>query len=277
MTRDNSPCSLFSRTSNIISPRRSRLEANYSRSTGLVKGGSDECPWCFIACSLKQRVLFVQTGFVSRRSSPHYPHNRLDSLPTCTSADSLSPGCFRAALDASTTPYNTPDAHRAKPASVTATLWDEVGALNRTVSRSESDSWHAELHHERLSTRRQAVLHLRYGEYEMAAHDDPERAGWHFRRAQQLTRPDDTLHGMATYNLAVAQYSQCAFADATRTFRDLLNPSNHMHGFVANHATLWYRHALACEGYHAAHAALGIPQPSRLDLTCSPKSVPQGK
>lgn len=155
-----------------------------------------------------------------------------------------------------------------QPGPVTATVWDEVGLPNRLVSTREADDWRRELNRGVTSLRRRAVLHLRMGEYELATRTEPARAEWHFRKVRQLTKPNDPLYGEAVYHQGVAQFYQCDYTHASKTFRALVDPWNGLKGFSPTYAALWLKHAEVCEGYHDSHAALGIPQPPRLDPEC---------
>lgn len=76
---------------------------------------------------------------------------------------------------------------KAKPEERKGTLLDEVGRLAGTLPDEQVAAWKNELKKTRLAPRRAALLHLWIGEWELAGHEEPKKADWHFRRAQQLT------------------------------------------------------------------------------------------
>lgn len=81
------------------------------------------------------------------------------------------------------------------------------------------------------------------------------------------------LYGLATYDSAVAFYYGGAYQAATEVFHSLCRRETGMSGYDMRTATLWWRHAGACAGYHAERSALGIPEPPRLDPLCGVAAV----
>jgi RHS repeat-associated protein len=146
------------------------------------------------------------------------------------------------------------------------TLLDEAGHLLRAVPAEEAAGWKRELKTSAASLQRRAWLHLRIGEWELG-NDEPQRAGWHFRRVRKITTESDPLHGLAAYAEAAALHTEGAYWEARDAFRKLL-ASQTMTGFSRRRAALWLRHASACAGYHDERKAMGITTPDRLDPLC---------
>jgi len=151
-----------------------------------------------------------------------------------------------------------------RPAPVT--LLNELGRLARPVSSSELAAWKAQLHHGHLPADQAAKLHIRLGEYELAANEQPGTAIWQFGRVSK--RAPARLRGLAKYDTAVAGYYQGAYADTQQAFKRLLSPKTGLPGYSIKACALWVRMAGVCAGYHAQHSKMGIPEPPRLDPYC---------
>ena len=158
------------------------------------------------------------------------------------------------------------------------TLLDEVGRLAHAIPSAQIAIWQRTLHGSEAQSsglpsteavrERLAVLHLRLGEYKLAAHEQPGRAQWHFRRVQQLSGPQDSAFGLAVYDSAIALFYAGAYADAADTFHQLTLLPTALPGYSRQRSALWARRAAACAGYHAERSAMGIPEPPRLDPQC---------
>ena len=149
------------------------------------------------------------------------------------------------------------------------TLLNEMGHLARSVSPAESAAWGRELKSSHPGAHRAAQLHLWLGEALLGRDQQPGLAGWHFRTAKAAASLTDPLHFLAAYDGAVALTYAGAYIEADGAFSHLLAVRNTAHGFDRARAALWLRHVRACAGYHAAHAAQGIPEPPRLDPLCA--------
>ncbi|HLK58715.1 MAG TPA: DUF6531 domain-containing protein, partial [Chthonomonadaceae bacterium] len=147
-------------------------------------------------------------------------------------------------------------------------LLDEVGRLARTVTDSEATAWKQELATRHLAPQRNAHLHLWLGEYALAHDEQPEQALWHFRRVQQIVSRTDPAFGISAFDQALTLFYEGSYGEAKESFYTLLTSQHALAGVQRRHITLWYDHARACAGYHAEHAAAGIPEPPRLDPLC---------
>jgi len=147
------------------------------------------------------------------------------------------------------------------------TMLDEVGRLAHVIPAAQPLAWKRELA-AHPSAHRAALLHIRLGEWQMAANEQPGTARTHFRQAQALVPKTDRLHGLAAYDAAVALMFGGAYQDATVAFHVLIAPKTAGRGYDRSYAALWERHASACTGYHALRSAAGIPEPPRLDPLC---------
>jgi RHS repeat-associated protein len=153
------------------------------------------------------------------------------------------------------------------------TLLDEVGLLNRFVSDSEAAQWKKDLQvtNPRASFEALSLVagrHLLLGEYEMAHDQASHQAQWHFRQVQMLATPKDPIFGRAAYDTAIAQFYSGAYADSAATFRSLVTLKTALPGYDRREGALWLRHASLHAGAHAQLAAMGIPEPPRLDPMC---------
>ncbi len=86
----------------------------------------------------------------------------------------------------------------------TLTLLDEVGQLAGSIPGGQVTAWKRQLHLANLPAAEAAKLHLWLGEYKLAQEEQPEQALWHFRQAQQLSKPSEVCYGLAAYDSAVA-------------------------------------------------------------------------
>ncbi|HET6382246.1 MAG TPA: cysteine peptidase family C39 domain-containing protein, partial [Armatimonadota bacterium] len=156
----------------------------------------------------------------------------------------------------------TPGARRPAP----VTLLNELGRLARPVSPLELAAWKGQLHHGHLPADIAAKLHIRLGEYELAANEQPGTAIWHF--GQVSKHAPARLRGLAKYDTAVAGYYEGAYAETQQAFKRLLSPKTGLPGYSIKACALWVRVAGVCAGYHAQHSKMGIPEPPRLDPYC---------
>jgi len=74
--------------------------------------------------------------------------------------------------------------------------------------------------------------------------------------------------GVASYDSAMSLFYSGAYQDAADAFHHLLTAKDALPGFDRRRCALWYRHAVACAGYHDVRAKMGIPEPPRLDPLC---------
>src|SRR5947207_654466 len=147
------------------------------------------------------------------------------------------------------------------------TLLDEVGRLTRPVSDSEIASWKRDLKTTHPPLEYAARLHVWLGEAELAKNQQPDAAIWHFRQAQRLSFPNESIHGLAAYDSVVSTFYAGRYAQAAAGFDRLLK-NRGLSGYNRRTVALWKRHADGCAGYHADHHKLGIPQPKQLDPLC---------
>jgi RHS repeat-associated protein len=147
------------------------------------------------------------------------------------------------------------------------TLLDEVGYLSHPVPAVEWRGWKTELLTSHPTASRAALLRIELGEYALAQDEQPELAIQSFRQAQSLVKKNDPLYGLAAYDSAIAICRMGAYEQAAQAFHHLLGEK--LTGFPIATCAFWYKHTSACAGYHAEHAALGIPEPTRLDPLCA--------
>jgi hypothetical protein len=162
------------------------------------------------------------------------------------------------------------------------TLLDEVGHLAHGVSAAQPLAWKQELATHPAASRA-ALLHIWRGEWALAHDEQPRLARQEFQQARALAHlaaknPLDKksakrLYGLATYDTALAVYYSGAYSEATDAFQSLCRRKTTLAGYDLRTATLWWRHAGACAGYHAERAALGIPEPPRLDPLCGVAAI----
>ena len=165
-------------------------------------------------------------------------------------------------------------ANNAVPAPLT--LLDEVGRLAQPVDANKVAEWKRQLHYPRLLPSTQAAkLHLWLGEYVLAHDEQPEAAQWHFVQAQKASRCSQTVYGVAAYDKAVAAFTEGAYKEAQSAFQHVLAVRPALHGFDRRACALFLRHAGACAGYHQERAAIGIPEPPRLDPLCGAAALAQ--
>ena len=150
----------------------------------------------------------------------------------------------------------------------TPTLLDEAGRLVQPVSPAQAAHWRRSLHVENLNAERRSGLQLWLGEWELAQNQQPERAMAHFRLAQKSARRSEIVYGIAAYDIALTLYRQGAYQEAALAYHRLILPHSALRGYDGRLCAVWYRHANACAGYHAANEKLGIPEPGRLDPLC---------
>lgn len=150
------------------------------------------------------------------------------------------------------------------------TLLDEIGRLRHGVSPTAYKDWKRQLRTSALlSPKKQALLHLLVGEYELAANDEPRTAGWHFRSAKELVAKTSPLFGWAAYDEAVALMYAGAPQGSAAAFAALLHEkSPRLTGFSRQRAALWLRHSGACAAWHNDLRKQGVPVPRTLDPLC---------
>lgn len=146
-------------------------------------------------------------------------------------------------------------------------LLDEVGRLPKPLAPEQIAQWKSTVHNRNQHSTETARAHIRLGEWELAANQEPDRAIWHFRQAQKLALRSASEFGLATYDTALALYYAGAYSPAAEAFHKVLKQHG-LHGFDRRTCALFSRHADACAGYHAERAKLGIPEPPRLDPLC---------
>ena len=153
-------------------------------------------------------------------------------------------------------------------------LLDEVGRLQQPVAPEEPSAWKRLLHQpKKLTAEKIARLHLWLGELALARDEQPRQALWHFAQAAKQTKPASGLHGLAAYDTAIALFYEGAYNEAATAFKRLLAAKPAARGFERRTATLFWRHARVCAGYHAERAALGIPEPAKLDPLCGASAL----
>jgi RHS repeat-associated protein len=155
-----------------------------------------------------------------------------------------------------------------KPSTPALSLLDEVGRLGQYVSASQVAAWQRQLHQPHLSRQQAARLLVWRGEVRLAHDQQPQQAVALFQKAQQKVERSDPWYGLAAYDRVIADYYQGAYRQAAGEFHHLLVCKPGLTGFDHRTCALWSRHANACAGYHAERAALGIPEPLRLDPQC---------
>ena len=158
-----------------------------------------------------------------------------------------------------------------------ASLLNDVGNLDKPVAASEVSAWRKELHASipQSSAARAADLNLWLGEYALAHDQDPAGALRRFHRVWDLSR-DPQDRSRAAWDAALARFYEGAYADATDSFHDILVSRRPAFGYDRQGAVMWWRRASACAGYHAQRAALGIPEPTRLDPECGVAALAAG-
>ncbi|MES2462005.1 MAG: RHS repeat-associated core domain-containing protein [Armatimonadota bacterium] len=156
------------------------------------------------------------------------------------------------------------------PDSSNRSLLDEVGHLAESVSGTQIAAWKAELHAGKAPGLQAARLHLRLGEWELAGHEEPGAALYHFRTAAHLAPVTSPQHGLALYEIAVTHFRQGAYRQAAAEFKSLLytRQKRGVTGYSPAECALFLRHALACSGYHEERSKFGIPEPPKLDPEC---------
>jgi len=149
------------------------------------------------------------------------------------------------------------------------TLLDERGFLRRRVSLAERKAWADEVHHG-VTRGRHARLQILLGEYEIGRRE-PGAAETRFRTAASLSSLKVPDKGLALFDLGISLFRQGKFPQSRDVLFSLLKST--AFGYDRHQALLLGRHAAACAGYHAEHAALGIPQPQSLDPLCGVSSL----
>ena len=161
-----------------------------------------------------------------------------------------------------------------QPVAAPLTLLDEVGRLTHPVDAAQVAEWKRLLHRPRLLPLAQAArLHLWLGEYALSHDEQPETAQWHFAQAQKASKHNEAVYGVAAYDKAIAAFYEGAYNQAQAAFQQVLAARPALHGFDRRTATLFLRHAGACAGYHAERAAVGIPEPPKLDPLCGAAAI----
>ena len=166
-------------------------------------------------------------------------------------------------------------ANNAVPAPLT--LLDEVGRLARPLDTKQVAEWKRQLHQPKnlFSSSQAAKLHLWLGEYALAHDEQPEAAQWHFVQAQKASQRSQAVYGVAAYDKAVAAFTEGAYKQAQSAFKHVLAVRPALHGFDRRACALFLRHASACAGYHQERAAVGIPEPPKLDPLCGAAALAQ--
>ncbi len=144
-----------------------------------------------------------------------------------------------------------------------------MGLLAHPISSTRLNSWKLELAAPGVAKKRAALLHIRLGESLLAKDHQPEQAQGQFAQAKVLTKSTDALHGLATYDNAIAYFYEGAYQDASEAFHALIAPGAPQLGYDHMICARFYKHASACAGYHAERSEMGIPEPPRLDPNCA--------
>ena len=148
-------------------------------------------------------------------------------------------------------------------------LLDSIGGMSRVVPAGEVAAWKQALHNPRTEKTLAAWTHLHLGEWEMLQNKEPQKAGWHFRQAQQMVSPQDRLYGIAAFDRALVLQHEGAYRLSAAAFKGLLDAKHSLPGLNRQACAAWYRNASACATYHAERSAMGIPEPPRLDPHCA--------
>ena len=162
------------------------------------------------------------------------------------------------------------------PTTQRASLINEVGHLLRPVTPIEANAWKVDLHLGRKGVVDSAQEMLWLGEYQLAHDQQPESAIDHFndvcRLASSLPAASSSraadLAGHAKYDSALALFYSGAYVDARDAFYSLLTAKTPEPGIDRKVCSMWWRHGVACAGYHAYRAEKGIPEPPKLDPKC---------
>ena len=148
-------------------------------------------------------------------------------------------------------------------------ILDEVGLLSGTFTPATVASWKTQASGANDAQLQEARLRL--AEYQLAHDQDPEGARSAFAQIEQSSSPKSIIYGTASYDSAVALYYEGAYRRALSDFTALMK--ERLNGVDVRRCALWARHADACAGYHANNAAIGIPEPPRLDPFCGAASL----
>ncbi len=221
------------------------------------------CFWSFAGSGIALAAA-PQTNMGAGKTAPH-PFLYTPAFAAPPSPFRAAPAVLRSAPAWTLTQAaTTARPHSAVPPE---TMLDEVGHLARGVPAGQALLWKQELA-AHPAARRAALLHIRLGEWQMAANQQPATARQHFRQAQALLPKADRFHGLAAYDDALALAYEGAFEAASERFHALIEPKTAERGYDRSRAALWQRHAFACAAYHGQRAARGIPEPTRLDPLC---------
>jgi RHS repeat-associated protein len=148
------------------------------------------------------------------------------------------------------------------------TLLDPSGHLDVSVTPEQVAGWRRAAADTQSSASDKARADVALGEYLLATEREPDQAITCFKAAAAIPGLDRSTMGLAQYDTALALFAEGAYRESEDAFRALDTPVTALPGYSSRYCALWLRHAIACAAYHAQHAALGIPEPPRLDPFC---------
>lgn len=146
---------------------------------------------------------------------------------------------------------------------------NEVGRRPGGIDPALVATWKSELKRPGVPVARQAWLQLWIGEAKLAA-EEPDDAEGSLARALQLGKASP-VEGIAAYDLAAARFYEGRYAEGAHELRALMK--SRKRGYSRRDASAFMRHMALCDGYHARHESLGVPEPPRLDPLCGVASV----
>ena len=176
-------------------------------------------------------------------------------------------------------------------------LLDAAGHLNTPVSSGQIGLWRNRLHRPGVSLDDAALLQIKLGEVQLAKDEQPQTARASFVTAAKMLStgyvdprriPGSRQHprlsaknarflrplrGLAAYDTAIALFYEGRYARSAAAFKHLLTARPSLVGFDRRDASMFYRHASACAGYHAERAKMSITEPDRLDPLCGAEAL----
>ena len=175
---------------------------------------------------------------------------------------------MRVTLSVPTETLKTEMPSRLPPLVAGETLLNEEAYLTRSIAPVDIQAWVKESAVAKKP--RRARLLIQIGEVELA-NQEPAKAQSYFDRAAGLLPVASPDRGLARFDTALALFFQGRFSASRLAFRHAAGSS--LKGVDQRLATLYARHAAACQGYHEQHSELGIPEPPFLDPLCGVSSV----
>ncbi|CAN5516000.1 hypothetical protein BH11ARM2_BH11ARM2_37080 [soil metagenome] len=197
--------------------------------------------------------VFAQTPYIRPVTKPASPAPVSKGVPTLRVTPAVPP-------QAGSGPF-PPARYELLPG---RTLLDEEGYLHRRVTAQDLKAWRIELNEHPTKARRARLL-VQIGETELASHE-PRRARESFESVSGLLPASNPDRGLARFDAALCLFLEGRYGKAREAFEGAA--AANVRGVNRRLATLYSRHAGACEGYHLAHVRLGIPEPPLLDPLC---------